>query len=120
MKKFISLLLMLCLLVTSIGVFGCSNKGSGNKTVLEISFHGDSIGGTWFDESISAFEKKYEEKVYAEGKKGVDVIKGNYSASLSNMETDAFAIYFRNRDSAVETFVRDGKFLDITDLNPSN
>lgn len=116
MKKFISLLLMVCLLGTSIGMFGCGGSDSSGKTVLEISFHGDSIGGTWFDETISAFEKKYEDKVYAEGKQGVDVVKGNYSASLSNMETDAFAIYFRNRDSAVETFVRDGKLLDITDF----
>lgn len=116
MKKIISLVLVIALMLTSALVVGCGSNEKSGKTILNISAHDGAIGGQWMDDMFDRFEAKYAGKSYAEGKTGVEIKDNGYAASLNTIRTDGNAIYFRNRDNEVSYFVRNGEFLDITDF----
>ena len=115
MKKFISLMLVLMLVFTSAIVVGCTPSGS-NKTILNVSAHDDAIGGAWLDDLFDRFEDAYEGKSYAAGKTGIEIKDNGYMNSLNTIKTDGNAIYFRNRDNEVSSFVRNNEFFDITSI----
>lgn len=117
MKKFISLMLVLMLSLTSMFIVACDNGSSGGgKTILNISAHDDALGGAWMEDLFDRFEKKYKDKSYATGKMGIEVKSNGYMNSLNTIRTDGNAIYFRNRDNEVSYFVRNGEFLDISTI----
>lgn len=116
MKKIISLVLVITLLLTVALTVGCNSSNKSGKTILNISAHDGAIGGQWMEDMFDRFEEKYASKSYAEGKTGVEIKDNGYAASLNTIRTDGNAIYFRNRDNEVSYYVRNGEFLDITEF----
>ncbi|MBQ8658670.1 MAG: hypothetical protein IJ506_06000 [Clostridia bacterium] len=116
MKKTISLIFAGLLAFTTFGVAGCDDGADEGKIVLNISAHDDALGGKWMDDLFNRFEKSVADKSYLGGKTGVAVKKNSYMNGLSTIRTDGNAIYFRNRDNSVASYVRNGEFLDITSM----
>ncbi|MBQ8374240.1 MAG: hypothetical protein IJX98_01540 [Clostridia bacterium] len=116
MKKTISLIFAGVLALTSLGAVGCNGSTDDGKIVLNVSAHDDALGGQWMVDLFERFEQEYEGKSYPGGKTGVVVKKNAYQNGLSTIRTDGNAVYFRNRDNSVASYVRNGEFLDITDM----
>ena len=128
MKKLISLICLLAMLLTILA--SCGNKNpfidSGeeidpDKTQLYISNWDGGIGTEWLERAAAAFEARYADYEFepGSGKKGVQIIidrnKDNRMETEADMPTSNNAIYFTEKINYYK-WAKDGLLLDISDL----
>lgn len=73
MKKILSLILAILLVVPT--MTACNPTGGGNltKTKLNVGIFNAGFGTAWLEEAAAEFEEYYKEEVFEEGKQGVKV-----------------------------------------------
>lgn len=124
MKKRI-LVLTVAVMLSFISVFtaGCTEiveDLNENQTQLYVANYNGGVGEKWLDNAVKAFEEKYADKSFEEGKTGVQVIidhsKSYDGLQLTNtLATDTYEVYFTN-GANYQTYVGSGLFYDITDV----
>lgn len=129
MKKSISLLLAICLFLSSI-VFlaGCArqqvtpdDKVDSSKSQLYISNYEGGFGREWLDEAAERFEEKYADVSFEPGKKGVQI---RISSSVNGKTGDTFIKSLKSdpneviftEDAFYYTITSGGYAADITDV----
>lgn len=124
MKKLLSTIMAVFMLCASLGAMGCNREqleaGDDSKSLLNVGVFYAGYGIEWAKQAEHDFEKLYEDVVFEDGKKGVDVIidakKDEFKPSnlLVTMESYENAIYFLNQNDFYG-FQRNGLLADITD-----
>lgn len=122
MKKIVTGCLMIVLLFLFFAGCGDNRTGPGgevvdhNRTQLNVANFDGGIGSTWLYNAKAAFEEKYKDESFEEGKKGVQLMitKGKTSYT-STMETSNFHVIFEEAMSYFD-LASSGRLLPITDI----
>lgn len=125
MKRIIALILTAVLLLS---ITGCGPVATvqtdKTKTTLVVGITSGGVGTQWLKNAISAFEEKYKDYSFEEGKKGVQVVIGtsNRTTMLGDtLETLLLTPEMKDEvffvDSAFySTYVKKGLVYDLTDM----
>ena len=124
-KKVVTLSLAALSVFSVAAVAGCGDKESRdvdpNKTQLLIGYKNDGYGPVWMKEAISLFEKKFADKSFEDGKKGVQVWV-NYGTDEFNGYQFYSTYRSRDEDLYIGTTIWEGMrgdtnhMYDLTDL----
>ena len=74
MKKILSLILAILLVVPTITACNPTGGGNSTKTELNVGIFNAGFGTAWLEEAAAEFEEYYKEEVFEEGKQGVKVV----------------------------------------------
>ncbi len=86
-------------------------------TVLKVMSHYGGIGNEWLYKAIDRFEAAYADKVYAEGKKGVEFDPPIESQSVpTSLSTEGYHIYFTEQKDRAIVYAQNGTWMDLTDI----
>lgn len=125
LAKKICVLLALALMLSSISLVftGCGEdeviEVDKKKTQLYVYSYNGGVGNDWLDETIKAFEAKYADTSFEEGKMGVQVIPDKQKATaLSQVDSFPNSTYdvIFNEALRYNEWAAKGNLLDITDL----
>lgn len=125
MKKLAALFMSATFVVSLLS--GCGARSTveldNSKTMLTIGNFNGGVGTEWLEKTIDAFEEKYADTSFEEGKKGVQVIIG--SSNKTTMEGETLKDIILGDDMKDEVFftegvfyhwwAKNGKMLDITE-----
>ncbi len=130
LKKIVALLLFFLLSFSTVGCRGNipvennTGSGGGNHTTQEIdkdksqlyvfNYNG-GVGTEWLYATADAFEAKYAETSFEEGKKGVEIKVSPGKSTLGNIKGTNYDIAF-SEGVNFHDFITRGEFLDITDI----
>lgn len=112
------------------GLVGCGGVGGvkkttevdSSKTTLHVGLFKGGIGDAWLKNVITKFEEKYADQSFEEGKKGVQVIIGDYNSStmegdtLKDLVSTSQNDVFFTEGVFYPYWVNKGYMLDITDM----
>lgn len=127
MAKKMCVLLALVMMISSVGILftGCDTEGPGtvqvnpNKTQIYVFSYNGGVGNDWLDATIAAFEAKYADVSFEEGKMGVQVIPDKQKVTAVTMvdsfPNSSYDVIF-NENMRYNEWAAKGNFLDITDL----
>ncbi len=77
------------------------------------------VGTEWFDDAILRFEQKYENKEFADGLKGINVMPTsdakNGTRILDQIKNDDYAVYF-TEEVYYNDFISQNVLADVTDI----
>ncbi len=128
MKKPRRICVFLALVMTvsalSVWLTGCNGEDGvidvdEDKTQLYVYSYNGGVGNDWLDATIAAFEAKYADVSFEEGKKGVQVIPDKQKATaLSQVDSFLNSTYdvIFNESLRYNEWAAKGNLLDITDL----
>ncbi|MDR3318086.1 MAG: hypothetical protein LBS99_01465 [Clostridiales bacterium] len=126
-KLFQALALCLAGLCASAALFGCSRNNGGTdaepldttRTQLYVFNYNGGVGTDWLRATKAAFEERYKEQSFQEGKKGVQIIidaqKINGVSQITSVAASPNEVIF-NEFIRYNDWVSQGKFLDISDI----
>lgn len=128
MKKIKKNLAILLSVISIFGIVGCGGvEGSDVKenagiTYLYVGNYGGGFGEDWLKNIGKAFEEKYKDYSFEEGKTGVKVqpvtnkntMSGN--ALISTMKTQQRETVFFTIDALYNDFIKENLLYDITDI----
>lgn len=126
-KKILSFTLILALLLPAMMTLAsCSGRDKGQKidntkTQVNLKYYAGGFGTEWIDAAIAAFEEKYANYSFEEGKVGVQVIKDYVKSSdtADLVKGSKNNIYITEGVNYYEFLSKD-VMLDITDLVKGN
>lgn len=124
MKKIIMLVLTVAMLLSMVACGPVANvQIDATKTQLVVGISDGGIGTKWLENAIAAFEEKYKDYSFEEGKTGIQVVIG--SKNRTTMLGDTLLELIKTPDMKDEVFFIDGGYvnkyleeealLDITD-----
>ena len=103
MKKFITLLMTIVMVVSTFAFVGCGpdNGDDASKTHLYVANYNGGTGEAWLTEAKARFEKKYENESFEPGKTGVvihDDSDKDYAGNViaTKLSSDTNHVYFTN------------------------
>lgn len=126
-KRIIGLTLSVCLMLGVCTVLtGCSGgNGEGaiqinsDKTQMYVFSYNGGVGNEWLDATIAAFEAKYANTSFEEGKMGVQIIpdkqKMTAVSMLDSFPNSTYDVIF-NENLRYNEWAAKGNLLDISDL----
>lgn len=127
MKNFKKIIVLLLILATMLSLCACP-KGPTDNPVIEINpdmtqlyvfSYAGGVGNDWLDSAIAAFEAKYADVSFEEGKKGVQVIPDKQKVTavtmIDSFKNSTYDVIF-NENLRYNQWSANGNFLDITDL----
>lgn len=127
MKTFKKIIVMLLVFATMLTLCACPG-GSGGGDVIEINpektqlyvfSYAGGVGNDWLDSAIAAFEAKYANTSFEDGKKGVQVIPDKQKVTavtmIDSFKNSTYDVIF-NENLRYNQWSANGNFLDITDL----
>lgn len=120
MKKFLVLLLVLCI---SLSCVACGGGGGqedyGNKLVLNVLNYNGGFGSEWLYKAAARFEEEYKDEVFAEGYKGVKVVPDPIKSGTATLQdtilSSADDVFFTERFLA-KRYYDQNALLDISDI----
>ena len=122
-KKIIATLLLLAMMVTLCACFKPKDDGvievDPDKTQLYVFSYAGGVGNDWLDSAIAAFEAKYANTSFEDGKMGVQVIPDKQKVTavtmIDSFKNSTYDVIF-NENLRYNQWSANGNFLDITDL----
>lgn len=122
-KKIIATLLLLAMMGTLCACFKPNDGGvievDPDKTQLYVFSYAGGVGNDWLDSAIAAFEAKYANTSFEEGKMGVQVIPDKQKVTavtmMDSFKNSTYDVIF-NENLRYNQWAANGNFLDITDL----
>lgn len=123
-KKICALVTLIAMILSmSIMFTGCGKEDvvevDKKKTQIYVYSYNGGVGNDWLDETIKAFEAKYADTSFEEGKMGVQVIPDKQKATaLSQVDSFPNSTYdvIFNEALRYNEWAAKGNLLDITDL----
>ena len=86
MKKIISILLMVCLLLSFFSACGPQDTIDETKTQLYVGIFEGGVGTAWLDDLVLGFEEKYKDVSFEQGKTGVEIKISESKTDYSNTQ----------------------------------
>lgn len=120
-KKMAKALATTMALTLAFGMAGCGSATTeyGDVTVIEVINFGGGVGMEWVTKAAERFSELKKDVSYEEGKTGVQVeIHNTQAIGRGSIKTSGYHIWFDQPNSygALENLMRQGLFLDITDV----
>ena len=117
MKKLVSLLLAMILVISSGAIFmGCNKDNSTVTEILLLNFDG-GVGSEWLDDDIKVFTEMVRENSYEKGKTGVKFrVDKTMTLSPNSMNTTGYNIYFDEGATNIRALSAAGKLVDLNEL----
>lgn len=127
MKTFKKIIVMLLVFATVLTLCACTGDSGGGdvieidpeKTQLYVFSYAGGVGNDWLDSAIAAFEAKYANTSFEDGKKGVQVIPDKQKVTavtmIDSFKNSTYDVIF-NENLRYNQWSANGNFLDITDL----
>ncbi len=115
LKKSVSFLLAALCMGSMVA---CGPTGSeGNETVISVINFGGGVGEEWLKKAAVRFQDMKVNESYEDGKTGVfiDYIS-QQSINTSNMDSDAYNIYFNQSTTSARSLAQQGFLMDISDI----
>lgn len=125
-KRVLSLVIMSALIFGMCAAFsGCAKPADGtmeintNKTQMYVFSYNGGVGNDWLDATIAAFEAKYANTSFEEGKMGVQIIPDKQKITAVSMvdsfPNSTYDVIF-NENLRYNEWAAKGNLLDLTDL----
>ncbi len=125
-KRILSLVMMSALIIgMCAGFAGCAKPADGtiqinsDKTQMYVFSYNGGVGNDWLDATIAAFEAKYANTSFEEGKMGVQVIPDKQKITAVSMvdsfPNSTYDVIF-NQNMRYNEWAAKGNLLDISEL----
>ena len=116
MKKFKNFVALIIAIICLSSFAACSPTGSSSKTVVLVTAFETGYGTQWMKDAEVAFEAKYAETSFEEGKKGVDIrYDFTKATNVSAIATSGTDVYFTSDGSLPKVLADGGSVANIND-----